>query len=91
MYSFHSSVEEKNKLLSTLVEYGIETTVDRRAKKDRIRQWIQTSVIEEDDEEEAEEVEKRTNPVGNSRRIKNISKGDSSTGTTGTDSRSAST
>ncbi|KAF5269930.1 hypothetical protein FQR65_LT05729 [Abscondita terminalis] len=51
MYSFHSSPEEKNKLLFTLTQYGIETTVDRSAKKDRIRQWIQSSVIEEESEE----------------------------------------
>lgn len=51
MYSFHSSPEEKNKLLFSLTQYGLETTVDRNAKKDRIRQWIQTSVIEEEDEE----------------------------------------
>lgn len=55
MYSFHSSPEEKNKLLHSLTQYGIETTVDRGAKKDRIRAWIETSVIEEEDEEEAEE------------------------------------
>ncbi|XP_018563520.1 serine/threonine-protein kinase SBK1-like [Anoplophora glabripennis] len=54
MYSFHSSPEEKNKLLFTLTQYGLETTVDRVAKKDRIRQWIQNSVIEEDDEFEEE-------------------------------------
>lgn len=52
MYSFHSSPEEKNKLLHTLTQYGLETTVDRSAKKDRIREWIQASVIEEEDEEE---------------------------------------
>lgn len=51
MYSYHSSPEEKNKLLMTLAEYGIETTVDRTAKKDRIKQWIQSSIIEEDEEE----------------------------------------
>lgn len=55
MYSYHSSPEEKNKLLHSLTQYGIETTVDRGAKKDRIRAWIETSVIEEEDEEEAEE------------------------------------
>ncbi|GAB0093568.1 serine/threonine-protein kinase par-1 isoform X1 [Sergentomyia squamirostris] len=52
MYSFHSSPEEKNKLLSALAEAGIETTVDRVAKKARIRDWIQSSVITEEDEEE---------------------------------------
>lgn len=52
LYSFHSSPEEKNKLLSHLTQYGLETTVDRSAKKDRIRQWIQNSVIEEEDDQE---------------------------------------
>ncbi|CAH2008057.1 unnamed protein product [Acanthoscelides obtectus] len=51
MYSFHSSPEEKNKLLFSLTQYGLETTVDRVAKKDRIREWIQNSVIEEEDED----------------------------------------
>jgi serine/threonine-protein kinase SBK len=59
MYSFHSSVEEKNKLLFTLTQYGIETTVDRSAKKTRIQDWIQASVIAEvpEDEEEEEDME----------------------------------
>uniref|UniRef100_A0A1L8DKT9 Putative serine/threonine protein kinase n=1 Tax=Nyssomyia neivai TaxID=330878 RepID=A0A1L8DKT9_9DIPT len=52
MYSFHSSPEEKNKLLFALAEAGIETTVDRVAKKARIRDWIQSSVITEEDEED---------------------------------------
>ncbi|XP_065214101.1 serine/threonine-protein kinase meng-po-like [Planococcus citri] len=51
MYSFHSSPEEKNKLLHVLTEYGVETTVDRSAKKVRIQQWIQNSVIKEEDED----------------------------------------
>lgn len=55
MYSFHSSPEEKNKLLFALTQHGIETTVDRIAKKKRIRDWIQESVILEDDEEEGDE------------------------------------
>ncbi|XP_055311394.1 probable myosin light chain kinase DDB_G0284661 [Sitodiplosis mosellana] len=54
MYSFHSSPEEKNKLLYALTQHGIETTVDRVAKKKRIRDWIQESVIQEDDEEDEE-------------------------------------
>jgi serine/threonine-protein kinase SBK len=58
MYSFHSSVEEKNQLLFTLTQYGIETTVDRSAKKDRIRDWIQASVITEAPEDENEEEDK---------------------------------
>ncbi|KAL9703212.1 hypothetical protein quinque_006730 [Culex quinquefasciatus] len=52
MYSFHSSVDEKNRLLSTLAQCGIETTVDRAAKKNRIRDWIQSSVITEEEEED---------------------------------------
>ncbi|XP_055623872.1 serine/threonine-protein kinase meng-po [Toxorhynchites rutilus septentrionalis] len=52
MYSFHSSVDEKNRLLSTLAQCGIETTVDRMAKKNRIRDWIQSSVIVEEEEED---------------------------------------
>lgn len=54
MYSFHSSPEEKSKLLDSLAQYGLETTVDRVAKKDRIRQWIQNSIIDEGDENEEE-------------------------------------
>lgn len=57
MYSFHSSPEEKNKLLYALTQHGIETTVDRVAKKKRIRDWIQESVIQEDDEEDEEDEE----------------------------------
>ncbi|CAD1476863.1 unnamed protein product, partial [Heterotrigona itama] len=52
MYSFHSSLEEKNQLLHTLTTYGIETTVDRAKKKDRIREWIQASTIVEEYEED---------------------------------------
>lgn len=52
MYSFHSDINEKNKLLHIFYEAGVETTVDRVAKKERIRQWIQNSVINEEDETE---------------------------------------
>ncbi|XP_031831044.1 uncharacterized protein LOC116426353 [Nomia melanderi] len=52
MYSFHSSLEEKNQLLHTLTTYGVETTVDRSKKKDRIREWIQASAIVEEYEED---------------------------------------
>lgn len=55
MYSFHSSPEEKNKLLYSLTQYGIETTVDRGAKKDRIRAWIENSIIDEEEEDGNEE------------------------------------
>ncbi|CAH2246017.1 sperm motility kinase-like [Pararge aegeria] len=52
MYSFHSDPNEKNVLLKHFRDNGIETTVDRQAKKQRIREWIQNSVIEEADEED---------------------------------------
>lgn len=51
MYSFHSDPNEKNSLLKHFREKGVEITVDRHAKKQRIREWIQNSVIEEADEE----------------------------------------
>lgn len=54
MYSFHSSPEEKGKLLYSLAECGIEVNVNRTDKKDRIREWIQSGVIEEEDEQEGE-------------------------------------
>ena len=58
MLSFHSSLTDKNKLLGTLTRFGVETTVDRNLKKDRIKEWIATSTIEEEggdgeDEEES--------------------------------------
>lgn len=56
MYSFHSSLEEKNQLLHTLTTYGIETTVDHSKKKDRIREWIQASAIVEENEEDESDV-----------------------------------
>jgi serine/threonine-protein kinase SBK len=40
VWSVHSCAEEKNRVLRTLTQYGIETTVDRMAKKQRIRDWI---------------------------------------------------
>ena len=40
IWSVHSCVEEKNRVLRTLTQFGIETTVDRTAKKQRIRDWI---------------------------------------------------
>ncbi|XP_075978524.1 serine/threonine-protein kinase meng-po-like isoform X1 [Anticarsia gemmatalis] len=79
MYSFHSDPNEKNILLKHFRDNGIETTVDRQAKKQRIRDWIQNSVIEEVDEEEEidtyedsdEELEHRTrdHPIDESHRV----------------------
>lgn len=56
MYSFHSSLEEKNQLLHTLTTYGIETTVDHSKKKARIREWIQASAIVEENEEDESDI-----------------------------------
>ncbi|SPP73461.1 serine/threonine-protein kinase SBK1 isoform X2 [Drosophila guanche] len=55
MYSFHSSPDEKNRLLYTLADCGLETNVDRQQKKNRIKDWIESSIITEEDEEENEE------------------------------------
>ncbi|XP_013172569.1 PREDICTED: sperm motility kinase X [Papilio xuthus] len=52
MYSYHSDPNEKNILLRHFRDNGVEVIVDRQAKKQRIREWIQNSVIEEADEEE---------------------------------------
>lgn len=54
MYSFHSSPDEKHRLLHTLVACGIESNVDRNAKKNRIKDWIESSIITEEDEHEDE-------------------------------------
>lgn len=58
LYSFHSNVDEKNKLLYSFSQQGIETVVDRVAKKNRIKDWIQSSIITEEDELEASGDEK---------------------------------
>jgi len=50
LYSFHSNVDEKNKLLYSFTQQGIETVVDRVAKKNRIKDWIQSSIITEEEE-----------------------------------------
>ena len=39
--SVHSNAVEKNKVLSTLLQHGVETTVDRTQKNSRIINWIQ--------------------------------------------------
>ncbi|XP_023329581.1 serine/threonine-protein kinase SBK1-like [Eurytemora carolleeae] len=38
--SVHSNAVEKNRVLYTLLQYGVETTVDRRQKTHRIMTWI---------------------------------------------------
>ncbi|XP_030369045.1 serine/threonine-protein kinase meng-po isoform X2 [Scaptodrosophila lebanonensis] len=67
MYSFHSSPDEKNRLLYTLADCGIETNVDRQLKKNRIRDWIESSIITEEDEEENEETNSASPPSSISR------------------------
>ena len=62
--SVHSNLCEKNNLLYTLLQHGVETTVDRSSKNNRIMKWIKqgaertlTSVAaEEEMEEEVAEV-----------------------------------
>ena len=62
MQSVHSNLCEKNNLLYTLLQHGVETTVDRSSKNNRIMKWIKQgaertlSVVaaEEEMEEEAE-------------------------------------
>ena len=39
--SVHSNAVEKNKVLNTLLQHGVETTVDRSQKNSRIINWIQ--------------------------------------------------
>lgn len=39
--SVHSNAAEKNKILFTLLQHGVETTVDRSQKNSRIINWIQ--------------------------------------------------
>lgn len=60
LYSFHSNIDEKNKLLYSFSQQGIETVVDRVAKKNRIKDWIQSSVITEEDEFEVHGHELKT-------------------------------
>ncbi|XP_075166957.1 uncharacterized protein LOC142239080 [Haematobia irritans] len=62
MYSFHSSPDEKNRLLYNLADCGIETNVDRQTKKIRIKEWIESSVITEEDEDEMEETNSASSP-----------------------------
>ena len=64
-FSMHSSKLEKDKVLKALKDHGIETTVDRAAKRKRIHEWLERSlnnrpsaveVMEEEDEEESENI-----------------------------------
>ena len=38
--SVHSNAVEKNRILYTLLQHGVETTVDRTQKNSRIINWI---------------------------------------------------
>ena len=40
LQSVHSNLCEKNSLLYTLLQHGVETTVDRSSKNNRIIKWI---------------------------------------------------
>ena len=42
--SVHSNAVEKNRILYTLLQHGVETTVDRTQKNSRIINWINQQV-----------------------------------------------
>merc|ERR1719391_368701 len=46
--SVHSNAVEKNRMLYTLLQHGVETTVDRRQKTHRIINWIKQGAERED-------------------------------------------
>ncbi len=48
--SVHSNAVEKNKVLYTLLQHGVETTVDRSQKNSRIIHWIQHGRTSDPDE-----------------------------------------
>ncbi len=53
--SVHSNAAEKNKVLYTLLQHGVETTVDRSQKNSRIINWIRhgrPEVTKDDDQED---------------------------------------
>ncbi|XP_050429567.1 serine/threonine-protein kinase meng-po isoform X2 [Adelges cooleyi] len=55
LYSYQTDQEENKHFLLAFANCGIETViVDRAAKKERIKQWIQASVIEEEEEDTSE-------------------------------------
>ncbi|XP_050534839.1 serine/threonine-protein kinase meng-po [Daktulosphaira vitifoliae] len=60
LYSFQMDHEENKNFLVAFGNCGIETgVIDKAAKKERIKQWIQSSVIEEEDEDESSEENSR--------------------------------
>ena len=61
--SVHSNALEKNKVLSTLLQHGVETTVDRSQKNSRIINWIQNGRTTDP----AEQLELRSQYVTSSR------------------------
>ncbi|KAG7163609.1 Serine/threonine-protein kinase meng-po-like 1 [Homarus americanus] len=57
-FSAHSCPKEKDRVLRTLKAHGIETTVDRIAKRQRIHEWLERSLSSRnlgDEEERAKE------------------------------------
>lgn len=57
-FSMHSCPKEKDRVLRTLKAHGIETTVDRIAKRQRIHEWLERSLSSRNlghDEERAKE------------------------------------
>jgi len=62
--SVHSNAIEKNKMLYTLLQHGVETTVDRSLKNNRIISWIKQgaetvegpAIVENDADDEPDDI-----------------------------------
>ncbi len=50
--SVHSNAVEKNRILFTLLQHGVETTVDRSQKNSRILNWIKAGEEKQGEDEE---------------------------------------
>lgn len=65
-FSMHSCPKEKDRVLRTLKAHGIETTVDRIAKRQRIHEWLERSLstrnLGADDDEALKEEEQEGAP-----------------------------
>lgn len=65
-FSMHSCPKEKDRVLRTLKAHGIETTVDRIAKRQRIHEWLERSLstrnLGADDDEALKEEEQEAAP-----------------------------
>lgn len=63
--SVHSNAVEKNRILYTLLQHGVETTVDRTQKNSRIINWInQQTADEKDSNDENDSEEEDDDAIG---------------------------